>query len=117
GEQGGAWAPPGGTRLGLQYWHAGGDVREAPGVEPAQGAGECRAPLGRVELARQPLGGDGVQVELAVRVAARRKDEHRATPCSVQVVLCDRELAEHEPHERDEQLARARFVPRGLERL
>ena len=62
---------------------------------------------GRVELGREPLGRDGVEVELAVRVAAGREHEHRAPPRGLQLVVRRSARSRSRASERDEQLGSA----------
>lgn len=83
-----------------------GDGRQAVDLELGKRCVQGVSAFGRVELAREALGGDGVQVELAMRIAARGEHEHRAPPRGVQVVVGDRHVVEHEPDERNYQLAR-----------
>ena len=59
----------------------------------------------------------GVEIEVAMRIAARGEDEHRAPPGGIQVVFGDRDPVEHEPDQRDEELGPARLVAGCLERL
>jgi hypothetical protein len=115
GEQGEAEAAPGELRLVAERCERLGDGGEAFGVEPRQATGERGAAFLGIQLSREALGGHGVEVELAVRVAAGREYEERPAASGVQLVVVDRHLAEHEPDECDEQLARVRLEPRGLE--
>ena len=114
-EWGEAEAPPGDVWLCLQRAQAFGDSRETVGIERSEGVRQRLAALRRVELAGEPLGCDGVEVELAMWVASGREDEHRAPPRGIQLVLSDRQVGEHEPDEGNEQLAGARVESCTLE--
>ncbi len=87
----------------------------ASAASPVQRLGQRETALGRVQLGRESLGGDGVVVELAVRVAAGGEHEHCAATGGVQVALVDAEVAGDEPDEHDEQLARTCIEPRAVE--
>ncbi len=71
----------------------------------------------RVELGREPLRGDRVEPELAVRIAARGEHEEGTPARPVQLGLADPDIAGDEPDEHDEQLARAGVEAGGLELL
>ena len=116
-EQGEPEGSPGEIGICEEHLEALGDGRQAVGSEAGKGRVQGLSAFRRVELVRETLGGDGIQVELAMRIAACREHEHRASPGGVQVVLWDRDRVEHEPDERDEQLCLARLVAGRLEQL
>ena len=76
----------------------------ASAARPSSARGEHGPPLGAVELRGEPVDGDVVERQLAVRVAAGGEDEHCAPSRRLQLRLVDRHVAEHEPHEHGREL-------------
>src|SRR6478672_1330721 len=103
--------------IGTERVDGGGHCGEIVGRQLVERGGELRTPFRRVELVGQPLRRDGVEADVAMRVAAGGEDEHRAAASRVQLAFVDRYLALHEPAENDRQLARARVELGSLELL
>jgi hypothetical protein len=109
--------PPGQLRLLPQPSERRRDRRQALGRQLREPRLQPPPAFRRVELAREPLGRDRIELELALRVAARGEDEQRSPASRVQLGFVDLQLLEDEPGERDEQFARTGLQPALLERL
>jgi hypothetical protein len=105
-EQGEGKASPGELGVAAERLGRGGDGGKALrlGGEPVERRRQLGAALRARELSCEAPGGDGVEVDLAVRVAARREHEHGPAARGVQLVLVDADVAAHEPSERDAQV-------------
>src|SRR5690348_7342873 len=101
GQQGQSQRSPGRLRIGAERLHGLGDSRQAARVECGERRVELLPPLRRVELGGEPLGGDGVRLEVAVRVAAGRQHEHRPAAGRVQLLLVEADVVADEPRDRD----------------
>src|SRR5262249_44036572 len=79
----------------------GGQVDRGEGVERG---GESGAPVGCLELFSEAFGCDGAEVKLAVRVAARGEDEHRAAPRGGELGFGNPDVVLDEPTEHHAEL-------------
>ena len=104
GEQCETEAAPGCVRLAEERGDAERDDGKAVRRQLRKRSVQGFPPLRRVELGRESLRGDRVEIELTMRVAACGEHKHRATSRTVQLVSRNRQVGETQPDERDEQL-------------
>lgn len=119
GEQGDCEPAPGEVRRREERVEGGRDVDESCRVvaEPGKRGGELCARFRAVELGGQRAHRAAVELELAMRIAARREQEEGTPPRRVQLVRVERDDARRQKGERRERLGLVRAAEGALELL